>query len=181
MLQALTPALTNNCIRGAIVADLSVNVHSESIQARFWARVERRGPDECWRWTGGKGSGTKNGFYGRMSISHAKSRPAHQISWEIANGAPFPLGKNACHSCDNPWCVNPAHIWVGTQSENIRDAVTKGRHWSPKKTHCKYGHALTDENRRQTSQGWSRCLTCVRITDQKWQARRRATERDKNG
>jgi hypothetical protein len=63
-----------------------------------------------------------------MLWANGKHRPATQIAWEIDNGKPFPAGMMACHTCDNPGCVNPFHIWPGTMSENIRAAVVKGRH-----------------------------------------------------
>jgi len=136
---------------------------TQAVAERFWSRVNKRGPDECWEWLGGKGSGTANGRYGRMSISHAKSRPAHQVSWEIANGAPFPKGMNGCHSCDNPGCVNPSHIWPGTQSDNIKDAVAKGRHSSKPKTECAKGHRMENDNRIPVKGGGSRCRQCARV------------------
>ena len=90
---------------------------------RFWAQVEKRGPDECWLWVGatlkGYGRGNWNGehYY------------AHRKSWELANG-PIPDGLYILHACDNPPCVNPAHLRPGTQAENVRDMVERGRgHW----------------------------------------------------
>lgn len=135
---------------------------TQVVEARFWAKVDKRGPDECWQWLGGKGSTTANGHYGRMSITHSRSRPAHQVSWEIANRAPFPAGMRACHSCDNPWCVNPKHIWPGTQAQNIQDCVAKGRHGSKRHTHCSRGHELTPANRRGASSNF-RCIACDRV------------------
>lgn len=131
----------------------------EVIQAdRFWSRVDRSEDGDCWPWLGGRGS-TGNG-YGRVHFG-GRMRPATQVAWELANAAPFPAGKYACHSCDNPLCVNPAHIWPGTQSENLRDCVAKGRHRSEPLTHCKRGHPMVGSNRRPTDGGF-RCATCTR-------------------
>lgn len=145
------------------------------LRERFWARVDKRGPDECWPWLGGKAS--TNSAYGRMSISHSVARPAHQIAWEMANGQPFPSGKVGCHSCDNPNCVNPAHIWPGTQAENIRDCVAKGRHASKPQSHCQRGHQLDPDNRIPMAGGGSRCRACARAgtreRTQRWRERRR--------
>lgn len=122
---------------------------------RFWAKVDKRGPDECWPWLGQKASGNYGRFYYR-----SQSRPAHQISWEIANGAPFPEGKHGCHSCDNPNCVNPGHVWPGTRSENMRDAVAKGRLINQPKEFCRRGH-LMEGNRRRKKNG-TECIACAR-------------------
>lgn len=110
---------------------------------RFWAKVQRG--EGCWLWLGSKKSGRPYG----MIWYEGRHRQASQISWELATGAPFPIGRMACHTCDNPACVNPAHIWPGTMSENIKDAVAKGRHvalGNALRTHCKYGHEFTPEN-----------------------------------
>lgn len=89
---------------------------------RFWAKVAVVDGDACWLWTARcfpKG-------YGQFAIN---SRPAlaHRIAWELTHGA-VPAGLVVMHTCDNPPCCNPAHLRPGTQSQNIVDSVTKGRH-----------------------------------------------------
>lgn len=93
---------------------------------RFWARVDKRGPDECWEW---KGARMQQG-YGRFCFKEETLR-AHRVSWALAHG-PIPDGLFVCHRCDNPPCVNPAHLFLGTRQDNMRDMVQKGRH--PSKT-----------------------------------------------
>lgn len=89
---------------------------------RLWARVHRKGPDECWEWQGGR---NRHG-YGVLTIRY-KTWLAHRLSWELANQYPIPSGAVICHRCDNPACVNPAHLWLGTQGDNMRDMFSKGR------------------------------------------------------
>lgn len=144
------------------------------IQAeRFWSRVDKRGPDDCWPWLGGHGSGTDDGCYGRFYVARGKTRVAHQVAWEIANNSPFPAGLKGCHSCDNPNCVNPKHVWPGTQSDNIKDCVSKGRHASKPREFCQRGHPMTPQNRRPTTGGY-RCGECTKISNRECVRRLRA-------
>ena len=89
-------------------------------QACFWAHVDVRGPDECWLWTAGRG---KRG-YGQFSIL-TWPYSAHRVSMSL-NGRD-PLELNACHTCDNPPCCNPAHLFAGSDADNMADRDAKLR------------------------------------------------------
>lgn len=88
---------------------------------RFWAKVDRRAPDECWPWQGGR---TARG-YGFLSINNQTHR-AHRYAL-TSTGIDVPVGSVVLHLCDNPPCCNPAHLKVGSALENNRDMVAKGR------------------------------------------------------
>lgn len=77
----------------------------------------------CWIWRGAK---NHNG-YGIMLGPNRKTCRAHRRCLEVQQGNPIPSGMEVCHTCDNPSCVNPAHLWVGTTSDNAIDKTQKGR------------------------------------------------------
>lgn len=76
----------------------------------------------CWEWTGARRKG-----YGVVSVQSSRNRDAHIVAWELANGRPVPSGMVIRHSCDNPPCVNPAHLLLGTHRDNVRDKVERDR------------------------------------------------------
>lgn len=86
------------------------------------------GPEsECWLWTGPKtpaGYGTL-----KMMVHGVPLFLAHRVAWSLANEAPIPKGMHVLHSCDRPPCCNPSHLRLGTNAENVKDSVLKGRHF----------------------------------------------------
>lgn len=149
---------------------------------RFWSKVIILGEEECWPW---KGAHDNNGR-GQFWLEGRRHR-SPRIAWSLHNGVPFPDHLHACHSCDNPACCNPKHIWPGTRSENFLDAARKGRlnfqRSTPRanrnlgKTHCIRGHEFTAENTVVKSSGKRSCRECAKIHRAKYDAlhRSRAT------
>jgi hypothetical protein len=108
----------------------------------------------CWEWTGYR---TRDGY---GSVKHAgKMMKAHRVAYEAAYD-PIPDGMIVCHKCDNPACCNPNHLWLGTDADNQRDMVAKGRHANQRKTHCPKGHRYTESNTYR-SNGKRSCRTCA--------------------
>lgn len=103
----------------------------KTIEARFWAKVKKT--ESCWLWTGAK---LAKG-YGSFGVGPDPKHPpasrrwklaqAHRFSWELHNGL-VPDGQHVLHRCDTPACVNPAHLFLGTNADNVRDRQVKKRH-----------------------------------------------------
>lgn len=94
-----------------------------SLEQRFWAKVHKT--DTCWLWTGAKSRG-----YGQIGRG-GKAIKTHRVSWELHNG-PIPAGDDyhgmcVLHTCDIPACVNPDHLFLGTNADNVVDMIAKGR------------------------------------------------------
>jgi hypothetical protein len=131
------------------------------IDLRFFSYVDYS--EGCWNWTGNK---TKEG-YGKFTVKHKHIR-AHRWAYEYFRG---PLGEMHClHECDNPSCVNPFHLWLGTNKENLDDMLIKNRHHYKKRTHCKRGHEYTKENTAfNKSRNNARiCIICRRQRLKEW-------------
>lgn len=90
-------------------------------EMRFYKRVNMDNLDGCWEWEGAR---TPAG-YGRITVNN-RYMYAHRLSYILHNDE-IPKGLYVCHSCDNPPCVNPKHLWLGTARDNKWDSVNKGR------------------------------------------------------
>lgn len=106
----------------------SILLTLSSVQiANFWAKVEKRGVDDCWLWTGGSKTRSGYGQYAFRSKGIRRSFYAHRMAKILSTSCLLPNRYCACHHCDNPSCCNPAHIFVGTYKDNSVDAVNKKR------------------------------------------------------
>lgn len=137
---------------------------SERDSQRFAGFVEKT--DGCWLWTGQNGGRDPRRAYGKFWIQ-GRRRQATHVAWEIASGKPFPVGALACHTCDTPRCVNPAHIFVGDKALNALDAAAKGRLRSAfgDRTSCARGHPFDEINTAivvTNGKRYRRCRLCDR-------------------
>ena len=148
------------------------------IQARFWKQVNFSGSQvkhvklngRCWEWLGYISSWG----YGQIKIN-GKMQKAHRASFAFENK--IPNGMLVLHKCDNPKCVRPSHLFLGTNRDNMRDMISKGRDRSicathRGKTHCKRGHEFTKENTRKVNGGRC-CKICQNYLRKRWRKNRR--------
>ena len=136
-----------------IVDELSItkgkNQYSTSLEERFWSKVDKKGEDECWNWLGH----IRDDGYGWAAYKgHIL---AHRLSW-IINKGEIPEDKDVLHRCNNPTCVNPNHLYLGTQIENIKQRNDEGRTNRPigeRNPHAKLNWTDVDKIREKYATG----------------------------
>ena len=130
---------------------------TRSPEERFWSKVEKT--ETCWIW---KGSLTGGGGYGYLYMGPGANplwSRAHRFSYELVTGTTIPVGMQLDHLCRNRGCVNPEHLEVVTQHENILRGESLSAQRA-RQTHCNRGHEYTPENTIRSKRGQRRCRTC---------------------
>jgi hypothetical protein len=134
-----------------------------SLHDRFYEKTEPELNTGCLLW-----SGTINHKgYGLIMIRKGYNRSTHRVAWEIASGKPIPDALHVLHKCDTPSCVNPKHLWLGTNQDNTRDKIAKGRMPlgadKPKPSNTKLSLEVAAEIRRLSLEGWSQKRIAARF------------------
>lgn len=139
----------------------------------WWSKVAIA-DDACWPWSAGRDADG----YGKFAIGLGGKKQqhirAHRFAYEQFIG-PIPDGMVVCHRCDNPPCVRPDHLFLGTPLDNNNDKVSKGRHAVPwgtplarsQQTECRHGHPYDEANTYIDPQGHRSCRTCRRVTSRR--------------
>jgi len=147
---------------------LALMESSGADHARFWEKVDKRGTHECWNWKASKNKG-----YGACYIRGGGLYPAPRVSYFFNHGN-LPDNMFVCHKCDNPPCVNPAHLFLGNHKDNAHDALRKGRFTGQSKRFCKHGHEFTPDNIyvRPSRPNQRRCIACLKLEHARFKSKK---------
>lgn len=152
-------------------------------EQRFWSKVRKSDDGGCWEWTGARCKQDGKLWYGVMRVGSkrmgtGKVEYAHRIAWLLTHWLIPRDNKFVLHRCDNPACVRPDHLFLGTHAENMADMDEKGRrqngYTKSPPTHCKRGHEFTSENTAQDEHGNRRCRACSNMWGRVYRLQRRA-------
>ena len=139
-------------------------------EERFFSKVNMFADNGCWEWMGklcswGYGAWQQKRVYKADGTFTRKTLRAHRWAYEFFKEK-IPRGLLILHTCDNPCCVNPKHLYAGTDADNTRDKMDRGRHFQQAQTHCKHGHEFTVDNtyiylRAKTGNSRRVCKICT--------------------
>jgi len=114
---------------------------NQYLEERFWNKVDRFEPNKCWLWM----AYVRKDGYGEFMLN-GRCLPASRVSWFLTHGRHSK--KHVLHKCDNRRCVNPDHLYEGTQKDNVMDMINRKRHWAQKNNRCHRGHEYNAINTR---------------------------------
>lgn len=128
------------------------------VEERFWEKVIKT--NTCWIWTGGKVAGYGRMWIGSRTDGSRRSIYTHQLSFQLHKGI-IPSGMFVLHTCDNPPCVNPEHLYLGDALQNGADMRNRERSPKRKWTHCINGHEFNEKNTKIRPNGTRLCRKCA--------------------